>query len=149
MGRTWESVVLTIVFGLATIGFAHGQPFGLHADPLSSLGCSYRRIRQFTNPYVSPRNTPIHDPEERAPSAASNGKLIVAYVVVLECLLASAAGTACLSVLALAGLIVRRQQRCDPGMRNTGGKYGDRKYGGIRGQTGRSPVFRPMLKPDR
>ncbi|MFZ0865002.1 MAG: hypothetical protein WB781_06000 [Candidatus Sulfotelmatobacter sp.] len=51
------------------------------------------------------------DPHQWPEAASSNGSIIVAYVVALELLLAGVAATACLLVLALAGAVVKLQER--------------------------------------
>lgn len=113
MGPTWKSVVSAVVVGLAAICSAHGQPvpFIADADARACLMRSYSAMPSSSSRYVNPNDPRIAEAAGWREAAAPQGKLIVAYVVALESLLAAITVVACLLVLALAGFIVRRRQR--------------------------------------
>jgi hypothetical protein len=110
MGRTWISVVLTVV-GLAAMCPAQLVPFIAAADARACLALSYDAIPQFSTHQVDPNDPPMPDTYEWLEAATPRGSIIVAYVVALELLLAGVAAIACLLVLALAGAIVNLQKR--------------------------------------
>jgi hypothetical protein len=110
MGRTWISVVLTVV-GLAAMCPAQLVPLIAAADARACLGRSYDAIPQFSTHPVDPNDPPMPDTYEWREAATPSRSIIVAYVVALELLLAGVAAIACLLVLALAGAIVNLQKR--------------------------------------
>jgi hypothetical protein len=110
MGRTWISVVLTVV-GLAAMCPAQLVPFIAAADARACLARSYDAIPQFSTHQVDPNDPPMPDTYEWREAATPSRSIIVAYVVALELLLAGVAAIACLLVLALAGAIVNLQKR--------------------------------------
>ncbi|MGD1081550.1 MAG: hypothetical protein ABR881_24780 [Candidatus Sulfotelmatobacter sp.] len=112
MGRPWKSVVLAVV-GLATMCSAHGQPvpFVAAADARACLVRFYSAIPHFSSRHLDPNDAAKMQGDEWPEAASPNGSIIVAYVVALELLLAGVAATACLLVLALAGAVVKLQER--------------------------------------
>ncbi len=113
MGRTWESVALALLVGLATICSAYGQsvPFIADADARACLARSYSAMPSSSSRYVNPNDPRIAEAEGWREAAGPQGKLIVAYVVALESLLAAITVVACLLMLALAGFFVKRRQQ--------------------------------------
>jgi len=110
MGPTWKSVVFAIV-SLAAICSAQALPVPFVADARACLMRSYSADPQLSSRYVDPNHPPMPDADEWREAAVSHEKLIVAYVVALELLLAAVAVIACLLALGLAGLVVKLQQR--------------------------------------
>jgi len=113
MGRTWKSVVLVVVVGLAAVCSAHGQPvpFVADADARACLALSYRAIPQFSSRHVDPNDPPMPDTDEWPQSAAAQGSVIVSYVGMLVLLSAVVSAIGSLLALALAGIIVKLLER--------------------------------------
>lgn len=115
MGPTWKSVVLAVAVGLAAIYSAHGQPVPPVGDAGARLAPSPGAVSQFNlSQSVSPDDPWIREADGMSAAMAPNSLSIGAYLAGLELLLAVVVAIACLSALALAGVVVKRQQRRRP-----------------------------------
>jgi len=111
MGRTWKSAVLAVVFGPAAICCGTPIPIVTNIAP-HGLARSFRAMPELNRGQpVSPGEPASTDTHRERAEMASNASMIVAYVTVLELLLAVISAAGCLLLLGLAGFFVNRQKR--------------------------------------
>jgi hypothetical protein len=110
MERAWKPFVLAVVLEFATISFVHGRLVPFVSDTHArDLARSYSVMPQFNHVNRSDRSAPDSDgwPE----SDRGKASVIVCYMVMLELLAAVFAALGSLLMLALAGIVVKVQER--------------------------------------
>ena len=126
MGSTWKWAILAAVIEAGAICTAQPVGFLADVDARACLARSYSVIPRPGSVSVDPNQPWPVDYSQMTQTSVPNGKVVVSYVALLALSSAVMAALASLLVLALAGIVMRVQQR-PPQRAVSSGSFSERR----------------------